>query len=124
MRVCSGGSCEAKLFVRRIIQWLSSQLFAGNVKSPVKIAPACSSIVSPQLALFRASCSDCPAFTIVTLPGAGVLISAVFMYTRGNSAGPSYVEAADCGMRHRVNVNAKTAGQQRTEKRRPRTAKK
>src|SRR6476661_2364102 len=109
MRVCSGGSCEGKLLVRRIIQWLSSQLFAGKVKSPLKVAPACSSIVSPQLAFFRASCSESPAFRIVTLPGAGVLISAVFMYTRGNSAGPSYVEAADCGMHDRVKINAEIA---------------
>ena len=46
---------EASLaLVRMMIQLLSSQFFAGNVKRPLKVAPACNWIVSPQLALFNA----------------------------------------------------------------------
>ena len=89
MRVCSGGNSEFEALVRITIQCVSSQLFAGKMKDPVKVAPACNSIVSPQLALFSALCKEPPAFTIVTFPGVGVFTIVVFMYTRGNSAAPS-----------------------------------
>jgi hypothetical protein len=68
--------------------WLSQGL-AGKVKLPEKVAPAASSIVSPQLALFNAVCRLPPALTKVVAPGAGVLARAVCMYVTGNCAGPS-----------------------------------
>lgn len=58
--------------MRTMIQFWSVQGFAGKVNWPENVAPAVSSIVSPQFALFRAVCKLPPALTKVVLPGAGV----------------------------------------------------
>jgi len=89
VRVPSGGSAVSGALVRTVIQCALSQLFAGNTKFPVKVAPACSRSVSPQDALFRADCRPELAETVILFPGDGVLASAVFMQLRGNTAGPS-----------------------------------
>src|ERR1700722_3914889 len=90
MRVPSGGRLASAALVRIMIQCWSSQAFAGKVNCPpVKVAPACNLIVSPQLALFSAPCRSPPAFTVVVEPGAGVSARVVLRYARGNSAGPS-----------------------------------
>ena len=73
----SGGRLESGALVRMIIQWLSSHGFAGKVKNPLKVAPDCSKIVSPQLAAFSAFCKLPPALTVIMLPGAGVSVIAV-----------------------------------------------
>jgi len=57
--------------VRTMIQCLLSQFGPGNRKVPVKVAPACNSIVLPHWALFNAPCRSPPAFTLMTDPGAG-----------------------------------------------------
>jgi hypothetical protein len=72
-----------------MIQELTLQFFAGTVNTPVKVAPACNSNVSPQAALFKADCRLPPALTLSTAPGAGVSATALGTVTRGNSAGPS-----------------------------------
>ncbi len=72
----SGGKLESGALVRTTIQWLSSQLFAGKVNTPAKVAPACNKIVSPQLAAFSALCKLPPALTVIMLPGAGVSVMA------------------------------------------------
>src|ERR1700734_2469883 len=90
MRVPSGGRLLSGALVRMMIQCWSSQAFAGSTYCPAaKVAPACNSIVSPQLALSSARCRSPPAFTVVVEPGAGVSASVVLRYTRGSSAGPS-----------------------------------
>src|ERR1700693_4892811 len=53
-----------------MIQWFLSQPRAGNRKVPVKVAPACSLIVSPQWAPSNAACTSPPASTLMTGPGA------------------------------------------------------
>jgi hypothetical protein len=53
MREPSAGKDASTALVRITIQLLSSQLFAGKLKLPVKVAPACNWIVSPQFALFN-----------------------------------------------------------------------
>ena len=58
--------------MRTMIQWLLSQLRAGNLKVPVKVAPACNWIVLPHWAPFNAACRSSPASTVITDPGAGV----------------------------------------------------
>src|SRR5208283_513125 len=73
-----------------MIQCWSSHCFAGRLYWPVeKVAPACSSIISPQLASTSADCKSPPAATEIVAPGAGVSASVVLRYTQGNSAGPS-----------------------------------
>jgi hypothetical protein len=52
MRVPSADKDASGALVRMMIQLLSSQAFAGRVKLPVKVAPACNWRVSPQFALF------------------------------------------------------------------------
>src|SRR2546423_11325235 len=91
MRVPSAGNDESGALLRMMIQLLLSQLFAGKLKSPVKVAPAASWIVSPQLAALRAACKLPPGPTVTVLPGAGVFAIALWKRTRGNSAGPSNV---------------------------------
>jgi hypothetical protein len=49
------------------------------VKTPVKVAPASSWIVSPQLALLSAACKSPPELTVIVLPGAGVFDMALWM---------------------------------------------
>jgi hypothetical protein len=56
---------------------------------PVKVAPASSSIVSPQLALSSAACKSSPALTAMMLPGVSECAMALCTVTRGSSAGPS-----------------------------------
>ena len=77
--------------MRTMIQCPLSHDLAGKVSKPefVNVAPACNSIVSPQLALSSAACRSPPALTLMMAPGAGVFANVVFKYTRGNSAGPS-----------------------------------
>src|SRR5437667_3480013 len=41
------------------------------MKLPVKVAPACSSMMSPALAWFRAACRSSPALTLMTCPPTG-----------------------------------------------------
>src|SRR5271157_4534183 len=77
-----------------MIQWLISQPLAGRVNTPVKIAPACRAIVSPQVALFRAACRFPLAGTAIVLPGAGVSAIALATVTRGSSAGPPKLPVA------------------------------
>src|SRR5271166_6865219 len=91
MRVPSGGRLASGVLVRTMIQCPLSQDLAGKVSRPefVNVAPACSSMVSPQLALSSAACRSPPKLTLITAPGAGVFARVVFKYTRGNSAGPS-----------------------------------
>ena len=84
MRDPSGGNAEFGALVRMMIQCELSHGFAGRVKVPAKVAPAASSIVSPQLALFSALCRLLPALTNVVVPGAGVLASALCMYVTGS----------------------------------------
>src|SRR6266581_815918 len=54
MRFPSAGRLESGALVRTMIQCRSSQTLAGRVNTPENVAPAASSIVSPQLALFSA----------------------------------------------------------------------
>src|ERR1700719_2357080 len=77
-----------------MIQWLLSQVLAGTMNLPVKVAPACSWIVSPQCALFKADCRSPPALTVMTDPGVGVSDIALGTVTRGSSAGPSKLPPA------------------------------
>src|SRR5215471_8291509 len=42
--------------------------FAGRTKLPVKVAPACSTIVSPGCALSIAACRSSPTLTVTTDP--------------------------------------------------------
>src|SRR6202795_2190990 len=77
-----------------MIQWLLSQFLAGTTNLPLKVAPACSWIVSPQCALFKAACRSPPALTGRTDPGAGVSDRALGTVTRGSSAGPSKLPPA------------------------------
>src|SRR5215467_4695694 len=56
MRLPSGGRSESGVDVRTVIQWASSQFFAGNVALfPLNDAPAWSWITSLQAAAFRAA---------------------------------------------------------------------
>src|SRR5258706_11989248 len=71
------------------IQCALSQFLALRVNLPVKVAPALSSIVSPQRALSNAACRLPPAATVTTLPGVGVSARELATVTRGSSAGPS-----------------------------------
>ena len=75
--------------VRTMIQWLLSQFRAGNLKIPVKVAPACSWIVLPHWAAFKAACRSSPAFTLMTDPGAGVSVIELATVAIGSCAGPS-----------------------------------
>ena len=68
----SGGKLVSGALVRIIIQCWSSQALAGKVNCPEKVAPACSEMVSPQFALFRAVCRLPPLLTGIVDPGAGV----------------------------------------------------
>src|SRR5215469_5421663 len=74
-----------------MIQCRSSHALAGNTRFPLKVAPAANSIVSPQLAPFKAFCRLPPALTTVTAPGAGVFAMLVCMRICGSWAGPSVV---------------------------------
>src|SRR5579862_9731672 len=85
----SGGKLLSGAPLRTIIQWELSQFLAGNVKLPRKEAPGSRRIVSPHAAWSSARCKSPPALTLTDFPGAGVSTKAVFMYTRGSSAGPS-----------------------------------
>src|SRR5262249_52739362 len=42
--------------------------FAGRMKFPVNVAPACKTIVSPGCALLMAACRSPPALTVTTPP--------------------------------------------------------
>ena len=73
----SGGKVESGALVRMTIQRLLSQALAGRVNDPLKVAPACSKIVSPQLAAFSAFWKLPPALTVIMLPGVGVSVIAL-----------------------------------------------
>jgi hypothetical protein len=71
IRVPSGGRLLSGALVRMMIQCALSQALAGRVNFPLKVAPACKLMVSPQFALFSAVCKLPPAGTKTVLPGAG-----------------------------------------------------
>src|ERR1700730_13120262 len=72
MRVPSLGKLESGALVRITIQWASSHDFEGKIKDSSKLAPASSSMVSPQDARVTALATESPACSFQTLPGAGV----------------------------------------------------
>src|SRR5271165_1994396 len=74
-----------------VTQCWPSQFLLGNWNVPVNEAPACNSMMSPQAAAVIAFCTLPPAETRVTLPGEGVLASAVFMQACGSVATESLV---------------------------------
>src|SRR5712692_4389791 len=71
--------------------------FGAQEEPPREVAPACSSIVSPQNALSKAACKSSPGRTETMLPGAGVSVIELVTVTRGSSAGPSKLPLAQAG---------------------------
>jgi hypothetical protein len=65
-RVPLAGSDESGVEVRRVIQSASVLVvgLAGRVNGPVKVAPACSRMVSPPFAAFKVACRLPPAGTV------------------------------------------------------------
>lgn len=98
------------------IQCLLSQFFAGKVNWPLKVAPACSSITSPQRALAKAAFTSPPALTLIIDPGAGVSDIPLETVTLGSSAGPSKLPACARGT-HSATTNANTRMRIKTPKR-------
>src|SRR6185312_7652716 len=94
MRVPSGGNDASGALLRIMIQLLSSQLFAGKVYTPVKVAPACNRMVSPQSACFKLVWNSSLDFTSRIFPCAGVSASELRTKARGSSAGPSKWDVA------------------------------
>src|SRR5262249_14926579 len=70
-RVPGGGSWESGVELR-IVMYVAPP-FAGSVKRPAKVAPACSMIVSPGWAALIAACRSPPAFTVRVAADADVV---------------------------------------------------
>ena len=69
-------------------------LFAGSEKFPMKVAPACTRIVSPGLAALIAACRSPPAFTVSVADSACAAASRPHISTRAHNTRVSLIDTA------------------------------